>query len=243
MTSRLRTGLLPLASAFETRSLAARAFTLAWGAIQWPWLARSLWGGRRRDKHALLDHLDLPHDALPHLGSWKADTALLWHIVGAIERLRPATVVELGCGASSLIIARALERNGGGRLLSFDQHAGFVEDTAAWLAGHGLAAEIRHAPIVADHSDWGSLWYGLPVVPESIDLLVIDGPPWTLGPFGRGRAEILFEKLRPGAIVLLDDAARPGERVVAARWRRRWPDIAFTFLPGAKGTLAGVKDG
>jgi hypothetical protein len=36
--------------------------------------------------------------------------------------------------------------------------------------------------------------------------------------------------------VLLDDAARPGERVVAARWRRDWPNFRFTLLPGAKGT-------
>ena len=32
---------------------------MAWGAIQWPWLARSLWGGKLADKHALLDRLGL----------------------------------------------------------------------------------------------------------------------------------------------------------------------------------------
>ena len=243
MTSRRRTGMLPLASAGGARPLRDRLFTLLWGAIQWPWLARSLWGGRKRDKRALLDHLELPHDALPHLGSWKADTALLWHIVRAIEQLRPQIVVELGCGASSLVIARALERNGGGSLVSFDQHAGFVEQTGQWLASHDLAAEFRPAPIVADRSDWGSHWYDLPLVPQSIDLLVIDGPPWTLGPFVRGRAEVLFDSIKPGGMVLLDDAARPGERVVAARWRKRWPDFSFTLLPGPKGTLAGMRGG
>ena len=35
----------------------------------------------------LLDRLGLPHDALPHLGSWKADTWFLWRIVEAIETL------------------------------------------------------------------------------------------------------------------------------------------------------------
>ena len=33
--------------------------------------------------------------------------------------------------------------------------------------------------------------------------------------------------------MLLDDAARPGERIVAQRWRHNWPDFRFTLLPGA----------
>lgn len=239
MTSRQRTGFLPLDECTTGRTLSDTLQTIAWGAIQWPWLARSLWGGRRRDKRALLDRLELPHDALPHLGSWKADTGFLWHIVGAIERLQPRIVVELGCGASSLIIARALERNGGGRLLSFDQHEGFAEATARWLAGQGLEAEIRPAPITVDPSEWGPVWYDLPVVPADIDLLVIDGPPWTLGALGRGRAEVLFGAIRPGGMLLLDDAARPGERIVAARWRKRWPGFRFERVPGVKGTLIG----
>lgn len=243
MTSRQRTGLLPLEEQATGRTFGDKLFTVAWGAIQWPWLARSLWGGRKRDKRALLDHLELAHDALPHLGSWKADTGFLWHIVGAIERLRPRTVVELGCGASSLVIARALERNGGGRLMSFDQHAGFAEATAEWLASHGLEAEIRPAPLAPDPSEWGSLWYDLPVAPAEIDLLVIDGPPWSLSPFGRGRAEVLFDAIRPGGMILLDDAARPGERVVAARWRAKWPGFAFAYLRGIKGTLVGERIG
>src|SRR3546814_4870421 len=90
---------------------------------------------------ALLDELGLPHDALPHLGSWKADMGFLRHIVREIARLRPAHVVELGAGASTLIAARALALHGGGRLTSFDQHDGFVQATRNWLADHGLTAD------------------------------------------------------------------------------------------------------
>jgi len=243
MTSQFRTGALPRAATIPARPFWEKAFTFLWGAIQWPWLARSLWGGRRKHKLALLDRLELPHDALPHLGSWKADTWFLWRIVEAIERLRPQTVVELGCGASSLVIARALERNGGGRLTSFDQHAQFVIETGEWLAGHDLSASIRHAPIVEDSSGWSHCWYELSGAPAQIDLLVIDGPPWTLNPFIRGRAEILFERIAPGGMVLLDDALRPGERVIAARWRRRWPDFRFRLFGGVKGTLVGERLG
>src|SRR3546814_102561 len=122
MTSREATSLLPRSTADEanaiSRSIADWLQVLAYGAIGWPWLLRSLSGGRRSDKMALLDRLQLPHDALPHLGSWKADTALLELIVDGIEELRPANVVELGSGASSLVIARALQAFGGGMLRS-----------------------------------------------------------------------------------------------------------------------------
>ena len=58
MTSREKTGFLPRMAEETDRPLGDRLFTIAWGAIQWPWLARSLWGGRLADKHALLDHLE-----------------------------------------------------------------------------------------------------------------------------------------------------------------------------------------
>src|SRR3546814_11036518 len=98
------------------------------------------------EKAALLRRLDLPEDALPHLGSWKADTRFLTHIVDAIEALRPAVVVELGCGASSLFIARALSMFGGGRLISYDPHQIFVHATAPWHPKSGGHARPPHAP-------------------------------------------------------------------------------------------------
>lgn len=241
MTTRDTTGLLAQRDAVA-RSFLSRVRVIGWGAIQWPWLARSLWGGRRADKRVLLDHLGLAHDALPNLGSWKADVAFLRHIVGAVEKLRPREVVELGCGASTLVLAQALSRKGGGRLTSFDQHAGFTAATGEWLADHGLHASMRHAPLVADPSRWSESWYDLSGVPDSIDLLVIDGPPWAVDPFIRGRAEVLFERIAPGGMVLLDDAARPGERVVAREWRKRWPGFEFVLdTRGAKGTLIGTR--
>lgn len=243
MTSREKTGLFSVDTQAPQRRSSAKLFTIAWGAIQWPWLARSLWGGRLADKHALLDRLDLPHDALPNLGSWKADTWFLKYIIDTVEQIRPAQVVELGCGASTLILSRALQRNGGGFLTSYDQHADFVIQTGDWLGSHGLGASIRHAPIVDCPTRWSDHWYDLFDVPLNIDLLVIDGPPWALGPFGRGQAEVLFNRIRPGGVVLMDDAARPGERVVASRWRRDWPDFEWTLARGVKGTLIGVRAG
>jgi hypothetical protein len=43
-------------------------------------------------------------------------------------------------------------------------------------------------------------------------------------------------------VILLDDAARPGERIVAARWRRDWKEFAFELeAGGTKGMLRGTR--
>jgi predicted O-methyltransferase YrrM len=242
MTSRDATGLWVQSDGNIRQSLSDRLAVCAYGAIQWPWLLRSLSGGRRADKFALLDRLGLPHDALPNLGSWKADTAFLAHICHAIESQRPKYVVELGCGASTFVIGKALMLHGGGRLRSFDQHAEFVALTQQWMDEHDIAGQLHHAPLGPAPFGWPGHWYQLHALPPSIDLLVIDGPPWAIHPHVRGAAESLFDRISIGGQVLLDDAARPGERIVARRWRKNWPGFHFSFdRRGTKGTLIGTR--
>lgn len=215
---------------------------MLFGAIGWPWLLRSLYGGSRRSREALAARLEIEADALPRLGSWKADTGFLHRIVDAVEEMRPAVVVEFGAGASTLVCARALALNGGGRLISYDQHAAFVAAVRSWLAERGLDATVRHAPLTRIVPSWPGRWYAAEDLPERIDLLVIDGPPWAIHPFVRGGAEALFDRIAPGGRILLDDAARPGERIVARRWRRTWGGFRFRLVGGgSKGTLIGER--
>lgn len=247
MTTREATSLLALGDTpvvgSTGRSLADWAALLAFGAIQWPWLLRSLHGGRLADKHALLDRLDLPHDALPYLGSWKADTGLLTLVTDHILEHKPQLVVEFGAGASTLVLARALQKAGGGRLISFDQHEDFVGATRDWLADHGLKADLRAVPL-RPSEDWPGLWYDHGPLPRGIDLMLIDGPPWSIHPLTRGGAATLFDHVSPGGTVMLDDGARPGERFVARRWRREHPDFEFELAKtGTKGTLIGRRRG
>lgn len=248
MTTRQATSLLPRIGdtpiiGFEGRSLADWGALVAFGAVQWPWLLRSLHGGRLADKHALLDRLGLPHDALPHLGSWKADVGLLALVTEHILARRPRLVVEFGTGASTLVLARALQKAGGGRLISFDQHEDFVDATRDWLADYGLKADLRAVPLRAS-PDWPGLWYDHGPLPRDIDLMLIDGPPWTIHPLTRGGAASLFDQVAPGGTVMLDDGARPGERIIARRWRQLRPDFDFELVAsGTKGTLIGRRRG
>jgi len=248
MTSRETTGLLPRSGEDRVmgtrgRSVSDWAALLGVGAIQWPWLLRSLHGGSKADKRALLQRLDLPPDALPNLGSWKADTGLLSLVADHILAHKPKLVVEFGTGASTLIIARALQLAGGGTpcgaFISFEQHQEFVDATRSWLAEHGLQADLRAVPL-RPSAHWPGLWYDHGPLPDGIDLMLIDGPPWTIHPLTRGSAETLFGQIAPGGTVMLDDGARPGERIVARRWRKTWPEFRFALVKsGTKGTLVG----
>ena len=245
MTSRETTGILPRSGEDRVVGSSGRSFgdwmaLLAFGAIQWPWLLRSLDGGTKAAKRALLDRLSLPHDALPNLGSWKADTGLLTLVADHILAAKPKTVVEFGTGASTLIVAKALELAGGGAFTSFEQHPEFVQATRDWLAQYDLEADLRAVQLRPSPAGWSGLWYDHGELPGSIDFLLIDGPPWTIHPFTRGAAATVFDRIAPGGVIMLDDAARPGERVVARRWRREWPDFEFRLVKaGTKGTLVG----
>jgi predicted O-methyltransferase YrrM len=212
------------------------------GAIGWPWLLKSLGDGGADARAALLARTGLPHEALPEkLGSWRADAGFLLLIADHILESKPDLVVELGGGTTTLIAARCLHLNGSGSLISVDNDNGFAGATREMLDAQGLDAEIRAVPLATPPEGWPGLWYDHGALPERIDLLLIDGPPWVVHPFVRGAAASLFDRIPRGGTVMLDDAARPGERLVARRWKREWPEFDWVFVPGAAGTLVGTK--
>ena len=112
----------------------------------------------------------------------------------------------------------------------------------SWLKEHGLAADLRAVPLEPAPDGWPGLWYRHGELPERIDFLLVDGPPWSIHPLTRGGAASLFDRVPVGGTVMLDDAARPGERLVARRWRRLSPNFRFELVKsGSKGTLVGTR--
>jgi len=249
MTSRERTGILPRPYAIADRlcgNRTARDWTtlIAFGALNAAFLLTGLYGGSSKAKLTLLKRLGLPPDALPHLGAWKADVGLLRLVADHILEKKPRTVVEFGTGASTLIIGRALGLCGSEEtvFVSLDQHEDFTDKTREWLAEHGIEADLRVAPLIPAPGGWPGLWYDDQALPRTIDFMLVDGPPWSIHPFTRGAAATLFDRIPVGGVVMLDDGARAGERVVAARWRALRPDFRFELVwSGSKGTLVGTR--
>lgn len=139
-------------------------------------------------------------------------------------------VLELGAGASTVLLARLLAQEGGS-LAALEHDAGWAAWVSARLAREGLdgTARVVHAPLApSDHAAANLPWYDVRSVATGLDgpapdLVIVDGPPAD-GP-GQGAARppalpVLQERLAPGATVVLDDAVRPGESAVLDRWER-----------------------
>jgi len=79
------------------------------------------------------------------------------------------------------------------------------------------SVDLFHAPLT-NYGDYS--WYGVTgsLLPNSISLVICDGPP-SGTPGGRyGAVPFVRDRLQRGAVVLLDDAERAEEQAIATRW-------------------------
>lgn len=179
--------------------------------------------------------------SLPGTRGWAASPDFLMELVKHTLREKPATVVECSSGTSTLILARCMQMNGGGKVYSLEHDPLYAEQTTAQLARHGLSefAEVLVAPLESmtlGRESW--LWYDHRALPDSrpIDMLVIDGPPTATGPQARYPAgPVLFPRLSGRGAVFLDDAERDSEKSILARWKTEFPQLAQASAFAEKG--------
>jgi hypothetical protein len=162
-------------------------------------------------------------------GTQRAPAAVLWSLrwgwgnegfsasvefcqaILAETRLHDAPVIELGSGLTTVLLAArrvpvtAIEHE--------SEWASRVRRSIRWAN----EATVLHRPLI--HYE-GYDWYGLQSndLPSTATFVVCDGPPGrTIG----GRYGLL-PVVRPtkGTVILLDDAAREGERAVLQRWKQ-----------------------
>lgn len=190
--------------------------------------------------HGLYVDLDLRH-SLPATRGWAASPDFLAELATHVRSERPRVVVECSSGASTLVIARCLQLNGGGRVYSLEHDPLYARQTRMQLARHGLGeyAEVLDAPLCELTLDGARHeWYDHALLPPMapIDLLVIDGPPQDTCEQARYPAgPLLFPKLGPSAAVFLDDAKRPAEAASVARWRAAFPALMLDMRHCEKG--------
>lgn len=174
--------------------------------------------------------LDLKH-SLPPTRGWAASPDFLLELARHARSARPRVVVECSSGASTLVLARCMQLNGGGKVLSLEHDPYFASQTRMQLSRLGLEdwAQVLDAPL-QPHELAGESWpwYDIAALPANlaIDLLVIDGPPQATRPLARYPAgPLLFPMLTAGAHVFLDDAARADEQTVLQRWKNEFPAL------------------
>ncbi len=183
-------------------------------------------GGVTRSVEALMQLHALPGAGLsPLLGGWAMEPVAVHALLDVISQWSGPRVVELGSGTSTVWIARMLKSMGAGRVDSLDHERQYAEATRRALEREGLQAwaQVHHAPIVdVEVGDEVYPWYSLAdaALPETIDVLVVDGPPAALGEWARFPAlPALAARLRQGSVLVIDDAGRPDEAEIIGCWR------------------------
>jgi predicted O-methyltransferase YrrM len=179
--------------------------------------------------------------AVPPTTDWAASADLLREVLEFVVARRPKVVVETGSGTSTIVIAACLERLREGHLWSLEHLRGYARETRDQLVAAGLQdrATVVDAPLVETALDAGTWrWYDLSGLSsiDPIELLFVDGPPGDTGPLARYPAlPMLLDRLAPGAAIIVDDAARPDEREMVARWSAEVPGLEVRRLRLAKG--------
>lgn len=132
-------------------------------------------------------------------------------------------MLECGPGVSTIVIAAALEKVGSGQAICLEHLDGYgrrVQQSVDRL-GLGHRARVMHTPLVA-HQINGKAWdwYDIASLPDvSWDMVIIDGPPASVGPAARYPAgPLVLSSLAPGGHVFVDDADRQHDRDICLRF-------------------------
>lgn len=178
---------------------------------------------------------------LPPMRGWAISPDFGVLLISEILKKKPRLVLELGSGVSTLLTAYCLEKAGRGRVISFDHDEKYCVQSRERIREHGLddIAEIVHVPlreVQLNQQSWD--WYDTARVDPGvkIDLLVVDGPPGQIQDLSRYPAlPLLREYLSDDAVILLDDAGRPDEKIILDMWTREFPDFVHECIPAEKG--------
>jgi predicted O-methyltransferase YrrM len=167
---------------------------------------------------------------------WALSPVTLLTLRRLLQQRRPATVVEMGSGLSTLVIAlHASDCASAGQsppaFVSLEHDGQWLEVSQSRLERAGLAQYVRlvHAPL---QESGGVTTYARGAVAEAlasreVDFCLVDGPP---GNIGRAPCLPLVEPyMADFTTVLLDDFVRASERAVLASFLARG-DGAITRL-------------
>jgi predicted O-methyltransferase YrrM len=158
---------------------------------------------------------------------WSIGEASFEVIVAAVKSLRAdAKIVEFGSGASSIRLACALPDS---QIISVESDRHFFNQSATLAKEYGVATNLRliFSPLKFHNYAFGKiLSYSFKDCfnEGEIDCVIIDGPPfYTL----RGREACLYHiynQLKIGGIVVLNNYQRKGEKAILENWKAVYPD-------------------
>jgi predicted O-methyltransferase YrrM len=179
---------------------------------------------------------------LPPLRDWALSPDSALFLSRLIMANKPQLVVELGSGSSTALVSRLLANLGTGAVVSVEHDEEYASASRSLVdaTGDPSVTTIVLCPLIEVSVDGDrQRWYDMSSVSfdRPIDILIVDGPPSDTGPLARRPAELLFDHVREGGLIMLDDAKRADETQTVQRWSGR-PDIRVEPTPNTEKGLA-----
>ena len=182
---------------------------------------------------SLSDPLDPPPSVMRDLvKGWGNPSMSAWEefiraFLGCV-RETDGPILECGSGLSTVLLGVAAARTAR-RVYSLEHSPVWAERVRGVLRRYGIAnVDI----LVSDLRGYGQFsWYDPPLgsLPGDFSLVVCDGPPGDTAGGRYGLLPVMRSRLKAGCIILLDDAHRPAEKEIAARWAR---ELGTSFAIG-----------
>ena len=184
--------------------------------------------------------------ALPRLRGNIVSPDFLRELAQHVGRRRPQYVVECGSGAITLVLAKALSKNGYGHVYSLEQDMESANKTYRWLDEHGLtewATVIYAEPIQYTLNGNNFTWYALSDLPNTaIDLMVINGPNSASQKSARYPALFLLRsRLTDQSAIMMNNTNRPDDAATLGLWAHDFPEFSFQKLRCEKGAAVGER--
>jgi len=159
--------------------------------------------------------LDLDQD-------WKIGEASFSAITKKIIACGAKTILEFGAGTSSIRLAQEFPHV---KVISIDHDQIYYNEAKNLQELFGLTnLELRLNPLKWQMHGLAFFHSYAPVaMNQEIDVVIIDGPPYSTF---RGREACfyqVFENIPIGGVVILDDYARSGEKEFVNNWLARYP--------------------
>jgi len=181
-------------------------------------------------------------EALPRMRDFAAGPELMRFLCEEAASRGGARVLECGSGTTTVVLAYVMRSLGAGHIMALEHDPHYAAQTRREIETRGLGewATIVDAPLTAVNLD-GEVWrwYDTTALPDGqVEMLLVDGPPAATGPQARYPAlPVLAGRLTKEALVVLDDANRPDERAIAARWSTEFDEFQHERLAHDRGTV------
>lgn len=163
----------------------------------------------------------------PHPGGWALSPASCEFLIRLISYYKFENILEFGSGYSSSIIAHELEKNDNGFLYSIDNSSYWQVKAKKIAEEHKLAHRIQFYSsklTLKVYRAYAYIWYDMKKIKNIstlFDLIVIDAPRHEIG--REGAIYAVFDMIKDGAILFLDDCKADHMRQTIKRWKERYP--------------------